>query len=260
MTLAYQANIFLGMKLTLQLQLLPDPDQALLVRTTVERFNEAATWLAGIALEHQCANKIALQKLAYYGLRERFGLPADTAIRCIAQVVEAYKRDKTVYPTFRPHAAVPFSMGRNIGFKSPDRVRIATLDGRVIVPYLMGVYQQERFGFAHGQTDLVLRRDGVSRNSEALSRTRHNWQGSPWCWWILATPVKVVASVGMWRRPIDRVKRVSPAKPVAIRPTRITTPHTTSDIGRSSMRLRLRVASLSSSRCWLASAPTTSSR
>ena len=51
-------------------------------------------------------------------------------------------------------------MGKNIGFKSPDRVRIATLDGRVILPYLMGAYQEECFGFAHGQADRVLRRDG----------------------------------------------------------------------------------------------------
>jgi len=140
---------------------LPDTAQANALRTAVERFNEAATWLAGVAFEQQCANKVELQKLTYYELRERFGLPADTAIRCIAQVVEAYKRDKTVQPTFRPHAAVPFSMGKNIGFKGPDRVSISTLEGRVIVPYIMGAYQQERFGFAHGQADLVLRRDGT---------------------------------------------------------------------------------------------------
>jgi putative transposase len=160
LTLADNTNIIIGMKLTLQLQLFPDMTQAGALRTTVERFNEAATWLADIAFQQQCANKIALQKLAYYELRERFGLPADTAIRCIAQVVETYKRDKTICPTFRPHAAVPFSMGKNIGFKGPDRVSISTLDGRIIVPYLMGAYQQERFGFAHGQTDLVLRHDG----------------------------------------------------------------------------------------------------
>lgn len=148
------------MKVTLQIQLLPNMSQADALRATVERFNEAATWLAGIAFQHQCANKVELQKLTYYELRARFGLPADTAIRCIAQVVEAYKRDKTKQPTFRPHAAVPFSMGKNIGFKGPDRVSISTLHGRVVVPYIMGAYQQERFGFAHGQADLVLRRDG----------------------------------------------------------------------------------------------------
>lgn len=51
-------------------------------------------------------------------------------------------------------------MGKNIGFKGPDRVSISTLAGRVVVPYLMGQYQQDRFGFAKGQCDLVLRRDG----------------------------------------------------------------------------------------------------
>jgi IS605 OrfB family transposase len=148
------------MKVTMQLQLLPDTTQAEALRTTVERFNEAATWLAGIAFEHQCANKVELQKLTYYELRARFNLPADTAIRCIAQVVEAYKRDKTIQPAFRQHAAVPFSMGKNIGFKGPDRVSISTLTGRVVIPFLMGKYQAERFGFAHGQADLVLRQDG----------------------------------------------------------------------------------------------------
>ena len=149
------------MKLTLQLQLLPDETQANALRGIVERFNEAATWLAGVAFAQQCANKVALQKLTYYELRERFGLPADTAIRCIAQVVEVYKRDKTVAPAFRPHAAVPFSMRKNLGFKGPDRVSIQTLIGRVVVPYLLGAYQAQRFGFAHGQADLVLRRDGL---------------------------------------------------------------------------------------------------
>ena len=148
------------MKLTLQLQLLPDPEQAAKLRETVERFNEAATWLAGLAFQRRLANKFALQKLFYAELRSRFYLPADTAIRCIAQVVEAYKRDKKKLPRFKKHASVPFSMGKNIGFKGIDRVSISTLQGRVIVPFVMGKYQADRFGFAKGQCDLVLRKDG----------------------------------------------------------------------------------------------------
>ena len=148
------------MKLTLQTQLLPDPEAAARLKATVERFNEAATWLAGIAFERKLANKFDLQKLCYAELRGRFGLPADTAIRCIAQVCEAYKRDKAKRPEFRKHSAVPFSMGKNIGFKGPDRVSISALDGRVIVPFVMGKYQADRFGFAKGQCDLVLRKDG----------------------------------------------------------------------------------------------------
>jgi putative transposase len=148
------------MKLTLQVQLRPDAEDAAKLKATVERFNEAANWLAGVALEHEVSNKFVLQRLAYQELRQQFGLPADTAIRCIGQVVEACKRDKAKQPEFRAHAAVPFSMGKNIGFKGPDRVSISTLVGRVIVPFVMGRYQAERFGWPKGQCDLVLRRDG----------------------------------------------------------------------------------------------------
>lgn len=148
------------MKLTLQTQLLPDADQAATFQATVERFNAAANWLAGIAHERKLANKYALQKLCYRETRQRFGLPADMAIRCLAQVVEAYKRDRTKRPRFRKHAAVPFSMGKNIGFKGPDRVSISTLNGRVVVPFVMGKYQAERFGWSKGQCDLVLHRNG----------------------------------------------------------------------------------------------------
>jgi len=148
------------MKLTLQTQLLPDPESAAKLKATVERFNEAATWLAGVAFARKLANKFLLQQLCYVELRERFGLPADMAIRCISQVCEAYKRDKKIKAKFRKHAAAPYSMGKNIGFKGPDRVSISTLEGRVVVPFIMGKYQTDRFGWSKGQCDLVLRDDG----------------------------------------------------------------------------------------------------
>ena len=47
-----------------------------------------------------------------------------------------------------------------MSFKGPDQVSLLTLEGRVIVPFVMGKYQTERFGFARGQCDLVLRKDG----------------------------------------------------------------------------------------------------
>ena len=54
------------MKLTLQTQLLPDPESAAKLKATVERFHEAATWLAGVAFEKQSSNKFALQKISRY--------------------------------------------------------------------------------------------------------------------------------------------------------------------------------------------------
>jgi IS605 OrfB family transposase len=147
------------MKLTLQLQVLPDTDAAPKLRQTVERFNTAADWLGGEAFASRSANKVELQRRHYRGLRDRFGLSAQMAVRCIAQVCECYKRDKAKRPRFRKHAAMPFDQ-RMMSFKGVDRVSLLTLAGRVIVPLVIGKYQAERFTAAKGQCDLVLRKDG----------------------------------------------------------------------------------------------------
>jgi hypothetical protein len=135
-------------KLTLQLQLLPDAEQAVALRTTVERFNAAANWPAGPAFAARTAGKYELQRRHYRVLRERFGLPADMAVRCVARVSESYKRDRAKRPAFREHAAVPYSHGKNYGFKGVGRVSLSTLRGRVVVAFLIGQYQRERFGLA----------------------------------------------------------------------------------------------------------------
>ncbi len=152
-------SISVSMILTLQIQLMPDVGTARKLRETIERFNEAANWLAPKAYERKLANGIALHKLYYYELRERFGLSSQMACRCIAQVVEAYKRDKEVQPSFRRQAAVPYDQ-RLYSFKGIDRVSLLTLEGRVLVPMLMGNYQREQFGYAKGQADLAIRKDG----------------------------------------------------------------------------------------------------
>lgn len=148
------------MIVAVQLQLLPDAKSAILLRATLERFNAAASWLASIAFQKKITNKFVLHKLCYFELRQRFELPADTAIRCLAQTIEAYKRDRNKQPQFRKHAAVPFSMGKNVSFKGHDRVSISTLQGRVIVPFVMGCHQRRQFDWPKGQSDLVLRKDG----------------------------------------------------------------------------------------------------
>jgi len=147
------------MKLTLQIQLFPDKEQAEKLRSTMERFNQARSWLAAQAFEMRTANKIKLQQLFYYDLCEKFGLSAQMAAICIRHVGGTYSRDKSIKPVFRKHAAMPYD-SRIMSFKGVDRVSLLTLEGRVIVPFVMGKYQQERFSLAKGQSDLVRRKDG----------------------------------------------------------------------------------------------------
>jgi IS605 OrfB family transposase len=146
-------------KLALQLRLLPDVERAAKLKATVEAFNAACDWLAGEAFDLKLANKVKLQQIFYRDLRCRFGLSAQMAIRCIAQVVGSYRRDKAKRPRFRKHAAMPYDE-RIMSFKGVDRVYLLTLQERVIVPFVMGKYQRERFALAKGQSDLVLRKDG----------------------------------------------------------------------------------------------------
>lgn len=148
------------MKLTLQVQLLPNHETAARLEATLRAFNTAATWVAGKAFELRSANKIQLQKLYYKEIREKFSLSAQMAVRCIAQACEAYKRDKNIAPVFREFAAMPYDQ-RMLGFKGLDRVSLLTLTGRVLIPFVMGKYQADRFTNAKGQCDLVRRKDGL---------------------------------------------------------------------------------------------------
>jgi len=147
------------MKLVVQIQLIPDTESARKLRESVERFNEAANWLAGVAFDQQISNKIGLQKIAYREVRERFGLSSQIACLCIHRVCEAYRRDKSKRPKFRSHSAMSHDI-RTMSFKGIDRVSLLTLEGRVIVPFLLGSYQAERLPQRKGQCDLVLRKDG----------------------------------------------------------------------------------------------------
>lgn len=147
------------MKLAVQIQLVPDATTAAKLRSTVERTNEAANWVAGIAFAHQSANIFELRKLAYHEIRNRFGLSSQQAQLAIKAVSDAYKRDKAIRVEFRRHASIAFDV-RTMSFKGIDRVSLLTLEGRVVVPFILGKYQSERMELTKGQCKLILREDG----------------------------------------------------------------------------------------------------
>jgi putative transposase len=147
------------MKLVIQIQLLPDDTQDAAFKATIERFNGACNWIAGIAFEQHTANVFMLRKLCYHAVREQFGLSSQMAQLAIKAVADVYKRDKGIRPEFRPYAAMPFDQ-RTMSFKGIDRVSLLTLGGRVIVPFILGKYQETRLNLPKGQCDLIRRTDG----------------------------------------------------------------------------------------------------
>jgi putative transposase len=144
------------MKQTMLLKLLPTTEQHQALLDTMRAFNEAANCVAQVAFAEKTANKFALQKLVYSELRTTYKLAAQLAIRCISKASEAYKRDKSIQPTFKPAGALVYD-SRVMSFKGLLTVSLLTISGRVLVPFQVGAYQQARLDAIKGQADLLYR-------------------------------------------------------------------------------------------------------
>jgi IS605 OrfB family transposase len=146
-------------KLTLQLQVLPDAEQRQKLLATMERVNQAANFAAQVGFADQVFSQPAIHSRCYQAIRERFGLSAQMAVRAIGKAVEAFARDNRICPTFKPHGAITYDE-RIMSFKGMDRVSLWALPkGRLILPIIYGQYQKQRFDRIKGQADLVFRDD-----------------------------------------------------------------------------------------------------
>lgn len=141
---------------TLMVKLDPSKEQHIVLVKTMNKFNEACDYIAEIAFKQKCANKINLQKIVYYDVRKQFNLSSQMTIRAIAKVVEAYKRDKSIKPSFRFDGAMVYDQ-RILSWKRLESVSILTIEGREIIPIRIGEYQTARMDRIRGQVDLIIK-------------------------------------------------------------------------------------------------------
>ena len=145
------------MKLTAVVRLLPSLDQHQMLLETLERANAACNWMSAQAFVNRAYSQSALHGLTYYEARERFGLGAQMAVRCIGKVLDAYKKDKKRQRTFKPHGAIAYD-NRILNWRLVDKqVSIWTLGGRIEAAFTAGLSHLELLKFQQGETDLVYR-------------------------------------------------------------------------------------------------------
>lgn len=142
------------MKLVAAVKLVPSKSQALALTATLARCNEAATWLARVGHDSQTFRQFDLHKMAYADIRTRFGLAAQMTVRTIAKVADAFKINRTVAPVFRKDAAQPYDERIFRFVKEGTAASIWTLEGRIVVPVVMGEHQRRLFAFQKGEADL----------------------------------------------------------------------------------------------------------
>lgn len=139
------------------LKLAPSPAHYQALLETMHAFNDACNAIAEVAHANQLANKFKLQKLVYADIRKCFHLSSQMAIRAISKAAEAYKRDKSIQPTFRREGAMTYDE-RLMSFKGRAFVSLLTLQGRVLVPFRVGGYQESKLDAIKGQADLLYRK------------------------------------------------------------------------------------------------------
>jgi putative transposase len=142
------------MKLVAALKMLPTPEQAACLMSTLERCNAACSWLAERGFESQTFRQYDLHKMGYADIRERFGLTAQAAVRSISKVADAFKVSCEAAPVFRADAAQPYD-DRIIRFvRDGSAVSLWTIEGRIVVPIVMGEHQKRLMVSRKGEVDL----------------------------------------------------------------------------------------------------------
>jgi putative transposase len=143
------------MRLTIQLKLLPTPEQADALNRTLARANAACDSISQVAWAAQTFGQFPIHRLVYRDVRETFGLAAQLTVRCIAKVADAYKLDRKTMRTFHPLGAVAYDE-RILSYTHQNTaVSIWTLDGRQEIPFVCGERQEKLLAFRRGESDLA---------------------------------------------------------------------------------------------------------
>lgn len=90
------------------LHLRPSPLQSAALQHTLETLNQACNLISAVAWYSGTFSVRALNEFCRADVRERFGLSAAMAQRCVTSVAAAYRHDPQTRHTFRPHASISY--------------------------------------------------------------------------------------------------------------------------------------------------------
>ena len=149
------------MQLSIKVKLAPSQEQKDILLKTIEAYNEACDFISQIAFENDTASVVKIHHLCYYEIRKRFNLSSQMAVRAVGKVADTYKITKDKKLTlktphkFNKYGAVIYDQ-RILSWKGLEKVSILTLQGRQIIPIILGGYQESKLIYPRrGQVDLL---------------------------------------------------------------------------------------------------------
>lgn len=145
------------MKLTVQIKLLPDTEQATALRTTLVTANKAADYISKMAWVAGEFRRFQLHRLVYKATREAFLLSSQIVCLLLAKVADAYKLDKDCQRVFRPTGSIAYD-NRVLKITVENmNVSIWSITGRLKMAFVCGEQQRALLAFPHGEADLILK-------------------------------------------------------------------------------------------------------
>ncbi len=137
------------------MMLAPDPDQDRALVEFARSYAAAGNWLAAEIRTTGVTDQVRLNRLFYGPLRQRFGLPAQSAVLCLKHVARL-SHGGSVPAVLGPDGPVPYD--RHLySMRAIDQVSLATLEGRVIVACALERYEDARKGVKNAE---LRRREG----------------------------------------------------------------------------------------------------
>ena len=144
------------MKLTLQIKLLPDDEQAKSLLTTLKEANSACNQISNVVWEKKVFNQFKVHHLVYHPLKNATRLSAQMLIRCISKVVDAYKLDKKRKRIFKPLGAITYDP-RILSYNIEKQiVSIWSINGRLKIPFIC--HNPKYLPYIKGEADLVYKK------------------------------------------------------------------------------------------------------
>lgn len=128
---------------TVKCKLQVNNEQEVTLLETLNRFASACNDVLQVSLDNKTTNKVKLQHLCYYEIKERYGLHANLVIRAIARVAEASKK-KQKQSKPRKFKLTSMSLdARTFSFiEKREEVSIATINGRLKLKLDIGNFQR----------------------------------------------------------------------------------------------------------------------
>lgn len=175
------------------LVLRPNEENQSSLKETLSAYQDAMT-----ILDHtEGANLVALHSAAYENIRTKTGLPSRMATLAL--------RDHSHQSPQRPVNSIPLD-AKLFSVKGPDTVSIATINGRIIVPYTVQGYREGWNDFSEArlkfEDDTVTIHAGIKSGFQRNKETSMNNEG------ILARLGRVIA--GVVNNAVDTAEATNP--------------------------------------------------